>query len=146
MAPCRWRSPQRRLLTIVGVGGLIWVLPVLALVALGLWRSQGLKALLRRAWPLLLVVAILVLPALLAANTFSPTQGPLTSATELGNLIKPLSVLQYAGIWPNGDFRLDPNKMALTDFLIAWLCWPPLRGRGSPGGPGHGSCFCMSSG
>lgn len=121
------------LLTMVGSGGIVWVLPILGLVAIALWRTQGPRALLARAWPLVLTVLILGVPALFAAGAFSPTQGGLTDASELGNLVGPLSVAQYAGIWPHGDFRLDPENGALAGFLIAltivaavagaWLGW-----------------------
>jgi hypothetical protein len=121
------------LLTMVGSGGLVWALPILGLVALALWRGRGTRALLERAWPLALAVALLGIPALFAAGVFSPTQGGLTDASELGNLVHPLSIVQYAGVWITGDFRLDPIKPGLTDFLIvlallaavagAWLGW-----------------------
>jgi hypothetical protein len=121
------------LLTMVGSGGLVWVAPILGLVAIALWRSDGPRTLLLRAVPLVALVAVLGIPALFAAGVFSPTQGGLTNAAELGNLIRPLSVVQYVGIWPNGDFRLDPVNGALAGFLIALavvaaatgavLCW-----------------------
>jgi hypothetical protein len=121
------------LLTMVGSGGLVWALPILGLVALALWRARGPRALLAQVWPLALAVALLGIPALFAAGVFSPTQGGLTDAAELGNLVGPLSVFQYAGVWIAGDFRLDPSRGQLTDFLIvltllaavagAWLAW-----------------------
>jgi hypothetical protein len=120
------------LLTMVGGGAVVWALPILALGALLLWHGSGFRALLARAWPLVLVALLLAIPALFAAGGFSPAQGAFANA-ELGNLVKPLSAAQFAGIWPNGDFRLDPSKMALTSFLIAlailaaltgaWLAW-----------------------
>ncbi len=121
------------LLTMVGSGGLVWVLPILGLLALALWRGSGARAMLVRAWPLALAVAVLGIPALFAGGAFSPTQGGLTNAAELGNLVRPLSVFQYAGVWIAGDFRLDPTRGSLTDYLIvltllaalagAWLAW-----------------------
>ncbi len=121
------------LLTMVGSGGLVWALPILALVALAFWRGHGARALLARAWPLVLTVALLGIPALFAAGAFSPTQGGLTNAAELGNLVGPLNVAQYAGVWITGDFRLDPSRASLTDYLIVlallsavagvWLGW-----------------------
>ncbi len=121
------------LLTMVGSGGLVWVAPALAFVGIAVWRTQGLGTLAARAVPLALLVALFAIPALFAAGVFSPTQGGLTSDAELGNLIAPLSVFQYVGIWPNGDFRLDPTHEYLTDFLIllalaaavagAVFCW-----------------------
>jgi hypothetical protein len=121
------------LLTMVGSGGLVWALPILGLVALALWRARGVGPLLVQAWPLALAVALLGIPALFAAGVFSPTQGGLTDASELGNLVQPLSIVQYAGVWISGDFRLDPSRAGLTYYLIvlallaaaagAWLAW-----------------------
>jgi hypothetical protein len=125
------------LLTMVGSGGLVWAAPILGLAALWLWRLAGVKAVLLRAAPFALLVALLGIPALFAAGVFSPTQGGLTSAAELGNLIAPLHLAQFAGIWPNGDFRLDPLNGPLTAFLIALavlaavagavICWQRRR-------------------
>ena len=121
------------LLAMVGSGGLVWVLPILGLAALALWRSEGVPALLRQAWPLALTVLLLAIPVLFASGVFSPTQGGLTSDAELGNLIGPLSLAQFAGVWIAGDFRLDPSQGGLTTYLIAivflaaaagvWLAW-----------------------
>jgi hypothetical protein len=116
------------LLTMVGSGGLVWVLPILGLVAIALWRTRGLRALLVRAAPLILVVALLGIPALFAAGVFSPTQGGLTNASELGNLAGPLSVVQYLGIWPTGDFRFDPINEPLASFLIGLALASVLAG------------------
>ena len=67
----------------------------------------------RRCWPL---------PTLFQANTFlKPASGTLTSGTELGNLLEPLSRLQLAGIWPVGDFRFEPGDLAATYLLIGLL-------------------------
>ena len=121
------------LLAMVGSGGLVWALPILGLAALALWRADGPRALLAQAWPLALTVALLGIPTLFAAGVFSPTQGGLTSEAELGNLIGPLSIAQYAGVWITGDFRLSPTEAGLSYFLIAlvlvaaaagaWLAW-----------------------
>jgi hypothetical protein len=147
------------LLTMVGSGGLVWALPILALVGIGLWRTGGVRAVLGRAWPLALAVVLLGVPTLFAAGVFSPTQRGLTNASELGNLIRPLSVFQVVGIWPVGDFRLDPSKLALSDFLIglaiaaalagSWFAWrrrawlPLLYAAGA--GAGSLAVFAYSS-
>jgi hypothetical protein len=106
------------LLAMVGSGGVVWVAPILGLVAVALWRLSGFRRVLSLAWPLLLLAAVLAVPALFAAGAFSPTQGGLTNAAELGNLVGPLSVTQFVGIWPSGDFRLDPGNTGLTAYLI----------------------------
>jgi hypothetical protein len=121
------------LLAVTGSGGLIWIAPILGLAAIVLWRTDGLRAVVARAAPLALLVVLLGTPAILAGGVFSPTQGGLTSDAELGNLIAPLHLAQYAGIWPNGDFRLDPVNGALAAYLIgiavvsaiaaAVFCW-----------------------
>lgn len=121
------------LLAMVGSGGLVWALPILGLGALALWRADGPRALAGQAWPLALTMVLLGIPTLFAAGVFSPTQGGLTSEAELGNLIGPLSVAQYAGVWIVGDFRLEPIEAGLSYYLIAlvlvaaaagaWLAW-----------------------
>ena len=42
----------------------------------------------------------------------------LTGESQLGNLVKPLSVQQVAGIWPVGDFRFPSDAPAVTHVLI----------------------------
>jgi hypothetical protein len=142
-----WRSAvpaalaTTALLAMVGSGGLVWVAPILGLMALGLWRTRDLREVAVRTAPLLAIVALLGIPVLFAAGVFSPTQGGLTSKAELGNLIGPLNLFQYVGIWPNGDFRIEPLNGPLTAFLIVlavlaaiagllvcWQskAWPPL--------------------
>ena len=116
------------LLAMVGSGGLVWIGPVLALTGLALWRAAGIRELLCRTAPLLITLLALGVPIVFATGAFLPTQGGLTSAAELGNLIEPLSVAQSFGIWPTGDFRLDPGNGALTDFLIALAIVAALGG------------------
>ncbi len=116
------------LLTMVGFGAVVWLAPILGLAALALWRTRGIGTVLRLAWPLILLAAVLAVPALFAAGAFSPTQGGLTNANELGNLVGPLSALQFVGVWPSGDFRLDPENMALTTYLIGLAILAALLG------------------
>ncbi|HWW66890.1 MAG TPA: hypothetical protein VNY83_02810 [Solirubrobacterales bacterium] len=121
------------LLSIAGTGGAAWLAPILALAALLLLRAQGPRAALARAVPFAIAAALLGAPAILAGASFSPTQGALTSASELGNLVHPLLAAQYVGIWAVGDFRLRPDHVLFTDALIAlaiacagvggWAAW-----------------------
>jgi hypothetical protein len=45
-------------------------------------------------------------------------RGVLTAGDQLGNLVKPLSIQQLAGIWPNGDFRYPPSQLTITHVLV----------------------------
>ena len=68
----------------------------------------------------LVVAGLLALPALAAAPEFLRTSNRATfaSGTELGNLIHPLRAIQVLGIWPSGDFRLDPHAHVATGVLL----------------------------
>jgi hypothetical protein len=52
----------------------------------------------------------------------------LTGGGELGNLVKPLSFAQVAGIWPTGDFRFTPAAATETDVLIGAVALCALAG------------------
>ncbi len=113
---------------ISGTTGLAWILPIFGLAALMLLADGGLRAATLRALPMVLIGLALTLVVVLAAGIFSPIQTGLSDETVLGNLVKPLSVFQYVGIWPDGDFRLDPANGALTTFLIALAIAAALAG------------------
>ena len=42
----------------------------------------------------------------------------MTSDTAKGNLVEPLSRLQIFGVWPEGDFRFEPDDMLVTYVLV----------------------------
>ena len=63
------------LLDMLGTRGVGLVLPILALVAVALWRRRGPGALLARAWPFALATLLLGAPAVFLAGAFSPTEG-----------------------------------------------------------------------
>lgn len=122
------------MLAILSFGGGVWLAPLLAVATALAIRARGVPVTATRAAAFLVAAAVLSLPSLLKAKTFlSPNTSTLTSGTDLGNLIKPLSGLQVFGIWPTGDFRLRPESMGATDLLIAvvvvaalaglWLAW-----------------------
>jgi hypothetical protein len=54
------------------------------------------------------------------AQNFANTQGALTGA-ELGNLVAPLRGVQLLGIWPAGDFRVNPPHSPKLTHLLIWL-------------------------
>jgi hypothetical protein len=110
--------------------GLLWLLGTVAVWALAelvlAWRDRGIAApiqLLRWSVPTVAtalgVFAIAVAPELgrmidfASFETFDPP-GP-----GLGNLFNPISPLEAFGIWPSGDFRLDPGDGAAP----AWAYW-----------------------
>ncbi|MFL5824245.1 MAG: hypothetical protein ACJ764_12490 [Solirubrobacteraceae bacterium] len=130
MAPLLGRRPEKgrtllglgvaagALATTLTVGAAAWMIPALAiLVAAWLWPAWRDR---RAGWwrgPLRSVAWLTGLTALCAiplwaqigpflssdAGLFSAGQ---TSATQLGNLLQPLSGFQLAGIWTIGDFRV----------------------------------------
>ncbi len=68
------------------------------------------------------------MPTLLLVGEFSNAKGSLTTSSELGNLLHPLSELQVAGIWPVGDFRGRPADIDLTYVLIGVVAVGALAG------------------
>jgi hypothetical protein len=101
-------------------GAAFWLLPLLAPALLVAIRSEGAKPALRRAGAFALLTAAISLPALPAMVDFlGSSRTVLTSGGEFGSLVKPLSPLQLFGIWPTGDFRLNPSSLFVADVLIA---------------------------
>jgi hypothetical protein len=119
------------LLCVLSLPGAVWLVPVLAVAALvvRVWT----RALSTKLVALAAVLALLAIPAFVAAVDWLPHVGSFRSETELGNLIRPLSAFQAFGIWPVGDFRLHPADSAVTYVLIAvvigaalvglWIAW-----------------------
>jgi hypothetical protein len=64
-------------------------------------------------------VALLAIPAIVAAVDWLPKVSGFRSESELANLFGPLSELQAFGIWPVGDFRVRPDDAAPAYVLIA---------------------------
>ncbi len=70
-------------------------------------------------WLVPLAVAVLGAYLVLRPGGFvEHFKAGLTGESQLGNLVKPLSVQQVAGIWPDGDFRFPPDAPAATHVLI----------------------------
>lgn len=121
LAGDRWRRLKAVPLAVLATGsiyaysfpGLAWLIG-----ALGLWavaevvRLRGLGVLRRAAVPGVIGVLVLFLgaapevPRMLdfaSFETFDP------DGAGLGNLFNPISPIEALGIWPSGDFRLDPG-------------------------------------
>jgi hypothetical protein len=133
------------LIAALSAGGLVWAGPGLVLAA-GLWALAGtlrgggpprrrdrarlgdrLRAVMPR-WPLLTFAVVALAGGaylvLRPGGFVARFRGVLTGSSELGNLVKPLSIEQIAGIWPTGDFRYAPVALTATHALIgvAALC------------------------
>ena len=119
-------------LATLSLGAIVWlaplVLPLLVVargdVATAWWRRVGLSW--RGGLWLAGLTAVCSVPVLLLAETFlrplfmtGPGGGGVfTSQVEIGNLLRPLSVLQLSGIWPAGDFRMNPTHETATHLLV----------------------------
>lgn len=150
----RWTTPApiaagAALIGVMGAGGAPWlaavILGVLLLMAAKLiWLARGpgitgetVVSFAARAGVVAIGVVAIGLPTVLAAGElFSPNQGPLTNNTEMGNLIRVLSLAQVAGPWPVGDFRIEPESHFLTVLLVAatvvawgFGLWAAIRSR-----------------
>jgi hypothetical protein len=102
----------------LSIGGVVWLVPALALIGTRLWARLPSRS---RRGVVAATAAILVAatPALALAGFVSPFRHAFTSDAQLGNLVAPLSPAHLAGIWPAGDFRLDPELAPLSAILIA---------------------------
>ena len=108
------------ILSILSYGGGVWLVPLLLPALAAAVRLWGLGRAARLALGFLLVGGLLSLPSLIASGEFLGQAGAetLSKAGDLGNLIQPLSWLQFFGVWPVGDFRLRPSDMTTTHVLV----------------------------
>ncbi|MGD0166184.1 MAG: hypothetical protein ABSC51_02685 [Gaiellaceae bacterium] len=104
------------LLATLNVSAGLWLLP-LGLPAIVVALRHRAKRLLLTIVAGIGLIAVLSLPTLIIARSFlrSVPTGP----QELGNLVRPLSLLQLFGLWPSGDFRFWPHQHAATELLVA---------------------------
>jgi hypothetical protein len=116
------------LLGVLSVGGAVWLVVPVAILALVAWRCRALRPFAGLA----ATTVLLSLPTLVDARSFlSPaTAEAVRSGTVLGNLARPLTAFQIFGIWPNGDFRFDPSDRTATWILIATVAFVGLIGVG----------------
>jgi hypothetical protein len=116
------------LIGVLSFYGSVWIAAILiAALAAGL-RLRGL-AFIRVTAAFAAFAVVLSIPALLLVRDFFDAgTATLTSESELGNLIHPLSALQIFGIWPAGDFRHRPENIDLIYVLIAAVAVAALAG------------------
>jgi hypothetical protein len=108
-------------LGVLSIGGVVWLAPALLVVVVVLWASRGMFVAVHRAAVFLAMSAALSVPTLVSAKVFLRGGETLRSDEELGNLVEPLSSLQFFGVWPSGDFRTDPTELGATRILILVL-------------------------
>jgi hypothetical protein len=102
------------LLDAISLAGLVWLLPlVLVVVSVGRRRTSA-------AVVGIAATIVLAAPAIAAVAEFyrGSNRTTFTDASELGNLIRPLRFVQLLGIWPTGDFRIDPHAQVATGALL----------------------------
>jgi hypothetical protein len=105
---------------VLGLNGLAWAAPALAAGAIGHWRAGGTR--IRALGVAAGVLAVASVPALATSGFLrNTTQGAISAQEDLGNLAKPLSLLQGAGLWPTGDLRVDPDPRLIA-VLLALAC------------------------
>ncbi|MEJ7876881.1 MAG: hypothetical protein WKF62_09480 [Solirubrobacterales bacterium] len=97
--------------------GSAWVGPLLLGVLILAVGSTSVSSAAGKAVALLAAVGVLIVPVLVGDSLLPPTSSPLDAPDAQGNLIEPLSPLQTLGIWPAGDFRVDPGSFPLTLFV-----------------------------
>jgi hypothetical protein len=107
------------LIGVLSGGGGIWLVPILGASLVVGAAMLGLRATLPLAIGFALALAVLSVPVLAPGGFLPPTSAPLSSSSALGNLFHPLDKLQLFGVWPTGDFRLDPDEPTATYALIA---------------------------
>ena len=122
-----WPSPRplvplavmsAALIGILSGGGAVWLAPMLVVVLVVFVRFLGWAAAAIRAAVFAAATVVMCLPVIIPGGLLPPTSSPLTSETALGNLYHALNGFQLFGIWPTGDFRLDPSDLATTYVLI----------------------------
>lgn len=128
--------PAAALVGVLSLGGLVWLGPLLLVLAVVLWRRDGPRPTVGRAVAFALPLVVLILPVV-SSGLVPPTSSPLTDPNAEGNLRGPLNVLQVLGIWPAGDFRFDPDETVIAAILLAlaaaaalaglWVAWTKRR-------------------
>ncbi len=103
-------------ITVLDPGGAVWLAPIPLAALYLVWRRSPRAALI--AAGILAAAAIVFVLTYVSGRGVKGISGTLTSESELGNLIHPLSAWQAFGIWPVGDFRVSPGAKVPTAIAI----------------------------
>ncbi len=112
--------PMAGVFVVFGIAGVVYLVPLgLAELAL-IWRFYGLRRLVGAAIVFVVVFALLGLSniLLLGRQLTEFTNSSLRGAEDIGNLFGPLRFAQIFGVWPTGDFRVEPSAMGVTWLLV----------------------------
>src|SRR3954454_16824125 len=132
-----WQSPRplvplaimsAALIGVLSGGGGVWLAASLVVVLVVLIRALGAREVAIRTAIFAAAVVVMCLPVIIPGGLLPPTSSPLTSATALGNLYHALNGFQLFGVWPTGDFRLDPHQLTTTYVFIAVVAISALIG------------------
>ena len=99
------------LVCVLSLPGAVWLAPAAVVATVVLVRRP--QRLLPKAGVFVAGLAVLAIPAFVAAVDWLPRIGAFDKEKNLGNLIGPLSAFQLFGIWPSGDFRVHPHEWRL---------------------------------
>jgi hypothetical protein len=115
------------LVCVLSLPGALWLVPPLLVAAAVVLRAPS-RPLLVKAGAFVAAVAVLAVPAFVAAVDWLPRIGAFDEATNKGNLFGPLSGWQLFGIWPIGDFRVRPGDLTPVYVLVAVVIGAGLVG------------------
>jgi hypothetical protein len=112
---------------VLSLPGAFWLVPPLLVAAVVVLRQPS-RGLLLKAGLFVAALAILAVPAFVAAVDWLPRIGDFGKESNLGNLTGPLSGWQLFGIWPIGDFRVRPGDLTPVYVLVAVVIGAGLVG------------------
>lgn len=105
------------LLGVLSAGGSLWLAPALIAALVAVFLGRTLEATGRAVVAFAVFLVVLALPTIVASPSFLHNR--IFEFDYLANLLRPLRLAQIVGIWPTGDFRVDPSRIGLTYALVA---------------------------
>jgi hypothetical protein len=115
-------------IAVLSASGGAWLLGILVPALVLVLRRHGVLAAIRGGALVAIVAGALSAPLFAAGGIVPPTSSPVTSDTAKGNLVEPLSRLQLFGVWPEGDFRFEPDDLLVTYVLVGVVALAALSG------------------
>ena len=116
------------MIAVLSASGGVWLLGMLLPASVIVLRRRGTLAAIRGGALVAIAAVALSAPLFVAGGVVPPTSSPVTSDTAKGNLVEPLNWLQLFGVWPEGDFRFEPDDMLVTYVLVAVVALAALTG------------------